>query len=164
MEDDDKRPLNGLAIQTSGKSGIKSKRSVSPSNYRKSCDLCKVPKDVLIRCRTDETLTWHFVCPGRCWRSVSGGEVDGPNYPLYTYGGMWKNRHAGVSAKKPKSKIKKESPREWSDDNVEYLNNIKVKYGNKVWVCRRSHYSDEKTMPDIAYRYWKEADVVLNND
>ena len=49
--------------------------------------------------------SWHFVCPGSCWRRVSGGVVDGDlaeGRRGYRYGGMWKNRHAGVSAKVPR--------------------------------------------------------------
>lgn len=63
----------------------KSKRSISPSQHRKPCDLCKARKDVLVRCQIDDTLKWHFVCPGKCWKSVSGGEIDGPEKPFYRY-------------------------------------------------------------------------------
>jgi hypothetical protein len=48
---------------------------------------------------------WHFVCPGSCWRRVSGGIIDGDlkeGREGYRYGGMWKNKHAGVSAKVPR--------------------------------------------------------------
>ena len=38
---------------------------------------------------------------------MSGGMVDGDrHHPNYRYGGMWKNKHAGVSAK-IKGKAKK---------------------------------------------------------
>lgn len=48
---------------------------------------------------------WHFVCPGSCWKRVSGGVIDGDlkeGREGYRYGGMWKNKHAGVSAKVPR--------------------------------------------------------------
>lgn len=48
---------------------------------------------------------WHFVCPGACWKRVSGGVIDGDlaaGREGYRYGGMWKNKHAGVSAKVPR--------------------------------------------------------------
>lgn len=66
-----------------------SKRSTSPSSFRKPCDLCHVPKDVLVRCQTDSTATWHFICPKKCWKDVSGGVVDGSlDHPYYKYGGV----------------------------------------------------------------------------
>lgn len=34
-----------------------------------------------------------MVC-GKCWKTVSGGVVDGDNdHPYYRYGGLWKNLH-----------------------------------------------------------------------
>ena len=81
------------------------KRSKSPSAYRKPCDLCHTPNDVLVRCGIDDTFKWYFVCTNKCWKKVSGGMTDGDlGHPFYKYGGMWKNKHAGVSAKKPKLK------------------------------------------------------------
>jgi hypothetical protein len=99
-------------------------------SYRKNCTLCNTPRDVLVRCQIDEASVastrasttstsqdateappalkpgaWHFVCPGSCWRRVSGGVIDGDlkeGREGYRYGGMWKNKHAGVSAKVPK--------------------------------------------------------------
>ncbi|KAH7400640.1 hypothetical protein DE146DRAFT_677389 [Phaeosphaeria sp. MPI-PUGE-AT-0046c] len=74
----------------------------------KSCTLCHHPRPVLVRCQIDESAQWHFVCPGTCWKSVSGGVEDAKGlegeYPYYRYGGMWKDRSADgpVSAKKPK--------------------------------------------------------------
>ncbi|KAI2482048.1 hypothetical protein Ptr902_04815 [Pyrenophora tritici-repentis] len=74
----------------------------------KSCTICSKPRDVLVRCQIDDTQKWHFVCPGACWKSVSGGIEDAKGmedeYPHYRYGGMWKDRSADgpVSAKKPK--------------------------------------------------------------
>lgn len=86
----------------------KQKRSISPSAHSKPCSICHTPSDVLVRCRIDETPTWHFVCPKKCWKEYSGGVVDGDaDHPFYKYGGMWKNKHAGVSAKKPKRRSKK---------------------------------------------------------
>ncbi|KAK5201270.1 hypothetical protein LTR16_003277, partial [Cryomyces antarcticus] len=80
--------------------------AVSPADakvlaHRKPCTLCGTPRDVLIRCqtttprdtRTGSSSAWMFVCPGACWRTVSGGVVDGDAaHPAYRYGGMWKNR------------------------------------------------------------------------
>lgn len=77
------------------------------SSGSKPCTICNTSRDVLVRCQIDETGKWHFVCPGACWISVSGGEEDARGmknqYPHYRYGGMWKNRHADgpTSAKKP---------------------------------------------------------------
>ena len=92
------------------------KRSLSPSAHRKPCSICHIHSDVLVRCRIDDTPTWHFVCPKKCWKGVSGAVIDGDSeHPYYKYGGMWKNKHAGVSAKKPKPKKKPqgEAIREW---------------------------------------------------
>ena len=81
------------------------KRPVSPSTFRKPCALCQTLSDVLVRCRIDPTQTWHLVCTKKCWKEVSGGVEDGDSdHPHYQYGGMWKNKHALVSAKKPKAK------------------------------------------------------------
>ncbi|KAF7678593.1 hypothetical protein GT037_003974 [Alternaria burnsii] len=83
----------------------------------KSCTLCSKPRDVLVRCQIDESQKWHFVCPGTCWKSVSGGVEDAKGmqeeYPYYRYGGMWKDRSADgpVSAKKPK-KVKERQQEE----------------------------------------------------
>nr|POF04278.1 hypothetical protein CFP56_22033 [Quercus suber] len=82
------------------------------SDHDKPCTLCSTPRPVLVRCQIDETGAWHFVCPGACWRKVSGGEEDARGFerehPFYRYGGMWKNKHADgpTSAKKPK-RVKK---------------------------------------------------------
>ncbi|KUJ18767.1 uncharacterized protein LY89DRAFT_557121, partial [Mollisia scopiformis] len=66
----------------------------------KPCTLCQQPRNVLIRCQIDATRQWHFVCPGKCWRSVSGGTPDGDaDHRDYRYGGTWKNKHEYVSAK-----------------------------------------------------------------
>jgi hypothetical protein len=58
----------------------------------KNCTLCSTQRDILIRCQIDESQKWHFVCPGACWKSVSGGVEDAKGfegkYPYYKYGGM----------------------------------------------------------------------------
>ncbi|KAH0341310.1 hypothetical protein KCU83_g9661, partial [Aureobasidium melanogenum] len=83
----------------------------------KPCTLCSTPRDILIRCQIDETAKWHFVCPGACWKSVSGGVEDARGlegkYPYYRYGGMWKDRSADgpISAKKPR-KVKERQKEE----------------------------------------------------
>ncbi|KAL8695189.1 MAG: hypothetical protein Q9224_003436 [Gallowayella concinna] len=136
---------------------MSSRRSKSPSAYRKSCDLCKKPRDVLIRCRIDDTLQWHFICTGQCWKEVSGGVVDGSeDRPHYVYGGMWKNKHAGVSAKKPKKK-NPAAIKDWSETRSDYIQHDKVIHKGKVWICRRSHNTNEKNAPGLSYRFWKEA-------
>lgn len=141
-----------------------STRSKSPSAYRKSCDLCKKPRDVLVRCRIDDTLQWHFICTGTCWKRVSGGVVDGTeDKPNYVYGGMWKNKHAGVSAAK-KPKTKNPVINDWSETQPDYIQNDKVKHEGKVWTCRRSHNTNDKSAPTLSYRFWKEATSVTSGD
>lgn len=131
------------------------KRSKSPSAYRKPCDLCHTPNDVLVRCSIDDTLAWYFVCTKVCWRKVSGGVIDGsPNHPYYRYGGMWKNKHAGVSAKKPKPK-KGGAVRDWQEYKS-YVFNDKVLHEEQVWSCRRSHTSSEANVPGKCNNSWKE--------
>ncbi|KAF2107231.1 hypothetical protein BDV96DRAFT_589944 [Lophiotrema nucula] len=72
----------------------------------KLCTLCETPRQTLVRCQIDESQKWHFVCPGKCWKSVSGGTEDArgleEQYPYYRYGGMRKDRSADgpVNAKK----------------------------------------------------------------
>lgn len=135
---------------------MSTKRSKSPSFYRKACDLCQVPKDVLVRCRIDESLQWHFVCTGKCWKEVSGGVVDGTeDKPHYVYGGMWKNKHAGVSAKKPKKKDQG-IIKDWSEAQDEYITNDRVNYQEQIWICRRGHKTSDTSVPGLGYRYWKE--------
>lgn len=155
----------------------RSKRDISPTAFRKACTLCHTPRAVLVRCQIDETGVWHFVCTGKCWKSVSGGAVDAAGheaeFPFYRYGGMWKNKHEGVSAKK-KGKGKggrsdrgnlevdmREKSRIW-EEGIEYTRNdhVGVDGDGGVWVCRRSHKSDERNGPKSAkgYRCWKERD------
>lgn len=82
----------------------------SVESHGKSCTICNTARHILVRCQIDESGKWHFVCPGKCWNSVSGGEIDAKScrdkHPYYRYGGMWKNRHADgpLTAKKPKKK------------------------------------------------------------
>lgn len=90
-------------------------------DYRKPCTLCHTPRDVLVRCQIDESGNWHFLCPGSCWKKVSGGVIDGDNsdeHKFYRYGGMWKNKHEAVSAKKPKAKSSKVKPESSGDKSV----------------------------------------------
>lgn len=90
-------------------------RKPSPplATYRKPCTLCSTRADVLVRCQTDASGAWYFVCPGSCWKQVSGGIIDGDKaHPHYRYGGMWKNKHAGVSAKMKGNRKEKKKKRE----------------------------------------------------
>ncbi|KAJ9115227.1 hypothetical protein QFC20_001094 [Naganishia adeliensis] len=76
---------------------------LDPSTSTKKCEQCGKPSDVLIRCRKDETEKWFLLCPGTCWKEASGGKVDGTkDTPWYRYGGVWKNKKAATSGKKPK--------------------------------------------------------------
>ena len=132
------------------------KRSQSASAHSKPCDLCHAPNDVLVRCRIDDTCIWYFVCTKNCWNKVSGGIIDGsPDRPYYKYGGMWKNKHSGVSAKKPKHK-QRVAVQDWLD-HTRYVVNDKVMYEENVWCCRRSHTSSEVNVPGKGYGFWKEA-------
>lgn len=152
-EEDLKSPIDSQTRYTPPKS---QNRSKSPSAYRKPCDLCHAQNDVLIRCCIDDTSAWYFVCGRNCWKKVSGGVIDGsPDHPHYKYGGMWKNRHAGVSAKKPKPK-QRVAIRDWHKYTT-YVFNDKVMYEEKVWSCRRSHTSSEANVPGNGYNFWKEA-------
>ena len=102
-----------------------------------------------------------MVCPGKCWKEVSGGVVDGnADHPYYRYGGAWKNKVAGASAKKPKNKKgKKEEIKEWSGEDKKFTVNDKVVWEGKVWVCRKSHFSREEETPGKGIGLWKEDDV-----
>lgn len=143
--------------------------------HRKKCTLCTTPRDVLVRCQIDDTDAWHFVCTGKCWKDVSGGKVDADaEHPWYRYGGMWKNKHEAVSAKKPKGKRSKsatvnggsddgdgegamgDGDDQWHEGNHKYTRNDRVRYDGKIWTCRRSHRSEEDKPPDKLQGYWKE--------
>jgi len=80
----------------------------------KPCSLCQRRRDVLIRCQIDETKTWNFICPGKCWYSITGGRTfASEHHPHYVYGGTWKNRHAYVSGK-IKGKAKELNKNQWN--------------------------------------------------
>lgn len=70
-------------------------------SHNKPCTLCGTSRPVLVRCQIDDSGKWHMVCPGQCWKSVSGGQEDAKGfedeYPHYRYGGMWKVRSAGIA-------------------------------------------------------------------
>ncbi|KAI9727300.1 MAG: hypothetical protein M1828_006919 [Chrysothrix sp. TS-e1954] len=150
-------------------------------DHRKPCTLCQKPRDVLVRCQIDSTETWHFVCPGKCWKEVSGGVVDGDKTEIhewYRYGGMWKNKHEAVSAKKPKKPKKAAKPlqeeqmtiaeadttsveprggvQSWDCGEKIYVRNDKVLWDGTLWKCRKTHWSEERKPPTKAYSLWKD--------
>jgi hypothetical protein len=92
------------------------------ADHSKPCSLCATRRDVLIRCQIDGSGKWYFVCTGKCWKDVSGGVVDGDGaeeHKFYRYGGMWKNKHEAVSAKKPKGVgLKKTANHSAHDDDA----------------------------------------------
>ncbi|KAF4556326.1 Hypothetical protein D9617_1g082020 [Elsinoe fawcettii] len=143
--------------------------SEDPVAHRKECTLCGSPRDVLIRCQVDDSAKWHMICPGKCWQDVSGGVEDGDgSNKFYRYGGMWKNRHADVTAKKPK-KVKERqkarlNPSLWSDDNVKYTKNDRVEFKGQIWVCRKTHESKDDDAPDQALALWKQDDRANASD
>ena len=120
------------------------------------------------------------ICPGKCWQDVSGGVTDGDGaeeHKNYRYGGMWKNKHEAVSAKKPRKKSKesrvdvagaeaeegsqktagKEEQSEWSGNGVKYSRNDEVMFEGELWICRKSHVSEEgKSLRELK-NLWKEA-------
>ena len=162
------------SVESGATPSSSSKRNLSPTAFRKPCTLCQRPRSVLVRCQIDETSTWHFVCTGKCWKSVSGGTVDAAGYkdeyPHYRYGGMWKNKHEGVSAKKKRkgraTNFGKEEGvggpvKEWMV-GVEYTRNdlVRVPVDGSEWMCRRSHRGEELNGPmsKKGYRWWKEDD------
>ena len=67
-------------------------KSDKTASHDKPCTLCETPRSVLVRCQIDDTGKWHFLCPGKCWHSVSGGIEDAKGHekehPYYRYGGM----------------------------------------------------------------------------
>jgi len=90
------------------------KEAQPEKDHRKPCSVCNTPRDVLIRCQIDASGTWHFVCTGACWTKVSGGVVDGDGaagHAHYKYGGMWKNKHEGASARMPRRVKEKQKVR-----------------------------------------------------
>lgn len=66
-----------------------------PSTGQKTCDMCGKSVNLLIRCMYEPgQADWKMIC-GKCWKTASGGVVDGDkNHPHYRYGGLWKNRRA----------------------------------------------------------------------
>ena len=151
---------------------------VRPENdHRKPCTLCGKLCDVRVRCQIDETGTWHLICPGKCWTDVSSGVTDGDGadeHKYYRYGGMWKNKHDAVSAKKPRKKSKesrmedevevggqeehaKKGHGEWSGHGVKYTRNDEVMFEGELWICRKSHVSEEGKSPREMKNLWKEA-------
>ncbi|KPI41212.1 uncharacterized protein AB675_8021 [Cyphellophora attinorum] len=105
------------------------------NSHDKPCTLCSTPRPVLVRCQVDDTGKWHFVCPGKCWTSVSGGVEDAKGlegkYPYYRYGGMWKNKHADgpLSAKKPK-RVKERQKRQRAQGRGERAAQTECNGGN----------------------------------
>ena len=93
---------------------VASSQPKEPSPFSKPCSLCERRRDVLIRCKIDESKKWKFICPGKCWQSVTGGFTGASEqYPHYVYGGTWKNKHAYVSGK-IKGKAKEENKNQWN--------------------------------------------------
>jgi len=137
------------------------------SPHSKPCTLCHKPRDVLIRCQIDSSEAWHFICPGACWKRVSGGVVDGDgSNDWYRYGGMWKNKKDAVSAKMKKGKGGKKGTTSsgevagWVVDK-KYTPNDLARWDDRRWVCRKSHWSEEGKEPsDKTYGFWKEEDTV----
>lgn len=88
--------------------------------------------------------------------------MDGDSaHPYYRYGGAWKNKFAGVSAKKPKKgKAKgKGELGEWTSQGIKYTKNDRVMREGRVWICRKSHQSREGDEPEKAIALWKEDDT-----
>jgi hypothetical protein len=150
-------------------------------DHRKPCTLCSKLCDVRVRCQLDESGTWHLICPGKCWKDVSGGVIDGDKseeHKYYRYGGMWKNKHEAVSAKKPRKKSKEHRvetddegleevhengtagnavENEWDGNGKKYTRNDEVMYEGELWICRKSHLSEEGKGPRETKNLWKEA-------
>ena len=107
---------------------------------------------------------------------IDGDEKE--EHKRYRYGGMWKNKHEAVSAKKPrKSKEVKQTQslgqvkglvsfkdsaldasgvKQWDENGRRFVKNDKVLWDGRVWVCRKSHSSNERKTPGSAYSLWKE--------
>lgn len=140
----------------------------APSSYSKPCSHCGAPRDVLVRCQIDETRAWVFVCPGKCWHELSGGQIDGDReHPHYRYGGMWKNKHDAVSAKKKNKSRKELQLQDWHSSNQgtdgqstnsgkRYTRNDRVIWNGKVWACRKTHLARGSSAPDQEFGLWRE--------
>ena len=103
-DEEDVRRQEKKAAKKAAKAARRAKRegTAPQGTGQKACqhEGCGRSVDLLVRCQTDASNgQWLLVC-GKCWRSVSGGVVDGDaKHPGYRYGGLWKNRHV-VNKKK----------------------------------------------------------------
>lgn len=157
--------------------GVTGAKHLDACDHRKACTLCEKRRDVLVRCQIDPSERWHFVCPGSCWKGVSGGVIDGTEqHSYYRYGGMWKNKHEAVSAKKPKRAKRTGAVEvastceqrsrvgdpvagslpEWDENAMNYTKNDRVRWKDVVYDCRKSHVSQTGKDPAKAYQLWKE--------
>jgi hypothetical protein len=95
--DDVKHERKAAAKAAKALTRAKRECSAPKETGQKLCDACGRGSDLLVRCQTDASQAWRMVC-GKCWRIVSGGQVDGDsNHPHYRYGGLWKNRKAALA-------------------------------------------------------------------
>lgn len=84
---------------------------------------------------------------------------------------MWKNKHAGVSAKRKGKKGKKGQGgkgevEEWSEGK-KYVRNDGAVWAGRVWRCRRGHVSGEGLAPKGEGRgaeLWREEGDVEGED
>jgi hypothetical protein len=103
IEDASDARLQRKAAAKAAKASTRAKREccAPPETGQKPCDTCGRGVDLLVRCKIDATQAWRMVC-GKCWKTVSGGQVDGDSlHPHYRYGGLWKNRNAVGAAVRP---------------------------------------------------------------
>lgn len=152
---------------------IQNQNPSPPPPGTKPCTLCHHPRNVLVRCQIDASHTWHFLCPGTCWKRASGGVIDGDGgdgHEWYRYGGMWKNRVEMSSAKRKKGaknerekgeregeKIEGEEvgERKWSPKDESFAKDERVLWKRRMYVCRKGHASCERRAPDVAPSLWK---------
>ena len=52
----------------------------------KECHFCKIPKEILYRCKYDNSKEWIFLC-GTCLNQIKSDYQD-----TYQYGGTWKSK------------------------------------------------------------------------
>ena len=52
----------------------------------KECHFCKISKDVLYRCKYNNSKEWIFLC-GKCLNQIKSDYQD-----TYKYGGTWKSK------------------------------------------------------------------------
>jgi len=94
---DEDEIMDPKAARKAAKKRMKAKKRAvregkDPNHGRKACDVCAKKGDLLVRCTIDASAQYKMVC-GKCWKTVSGGVVDGDDaHPHYRYGGLWKNR------------------------------------------------------------------------